>query len=180
MSTEAKALDWKAIPFGPWERHSRDLDGGRRVIVANGPLGGWVWDMWSMLDFPDFLVSSGSDFPAVREAMADAERAAATFAAIADDELRASIWGGADVYVGVDALKIVTLEKVTGCVMCRNDVAPGLAAEGDGGRALWCGSCASRNPGAVLDSETEDEVPSARQGSGSYLDDPALDEWLAA
>src|SRR4051812_26407375 len=52
MSTETLAPGWRAIPLGPWERYRRDLDGDRRVIVARGTYGGWVWDLWGTLEAP--------------------------------------------------------------------------------------------------------------------------------
>jgi hypothetical protein len=50
MGAETLAPGWRAIPLGPWERYRRDLDDGRRVIVARGTYGGWVWDLWGTLD----------------------------------------------------------------------------------------------------------------------------------
>jgi hypothetical protein len=83
--------------------------------------------------------------------MDDADRMTAGYSSLSDDELIAR--NGIDAYAGTDTLRIVTVGAGMRCVMCRNDIMPGLAAEEvNGSRWLWCGSCASRNPGAVLDS----------------------------
>jgi hypothetical protein len=153
MGTGAKeCVNWQAIPFGPWERYRRDLEGGRRVIVAFAPYGGWVWDLWAMLDCPVCLAVS-DDFATAKEAMDHADTVTAGYADLSDDELIAR--NGIDAYAGIDTLKIVTVGAGKRCVMCQNDIVPGLAAEdADGSAWLWCGSCASRNPGAVLCSGT--------------------------
>lgn len=149
MGAEDKASSWQEIPFGPWERYRRDLEGGRRVIVAPALYGGWVWDLWAMLDYPVCLAVS-DDFETAHEAMDDADRVAAGYSTLSDDELIAK--NGIDAYAGTSTLRIVTVGAGMRCVMCRNDIMPGLAAEeANGSRWLWCGSCASRNPGAVLD-----------------------------
>lgn len=151
MDSEVKASsNWQAIPFGPWDRYRRTVEGGRRVIVAPALYGGWVWDLWAMLDYPVCLAVS-DDFPTPQEAMADADCVAARYSILSDDELIAR--NGIDAYAGTGTLKIVTVGTGKRCVMCRNEITPGLAAEeAAGGQWLWCGSCASRNPGAVLDS----------------------------
>jgi hypothetical protein len=151
MDAEVKASsDWQAIPFGPWDRYRRTVEGGRRVIVAPALYGGWVWDLWAMLDCPVCLAVS-DDFATAQEAMDDADRATAGYSSLSDDELMAR--NGIDAYAETDTLRIVTVGAGMRCVMCRNDILPGLAAEEvNGSRWLWCGSCASRNPGAVLDS----------------------------
>jgi hypothetical protein len=149
MDVEAKAsTTWQVTPFGPWERYRRDLKAGRRVIVAPALYGGWVWDLWAMLDCPACL-AVGDDFGTAQEAMDQADQATAGYADFSDDELIAR--NGIDAYAGIDALKIVTVSAGKRCVMCRNNIMPGLAAEdADGSGWLWCGSCASRNPGAVV------------------------------
>jgi hypothetical protein len=150
MEAEVKASsNWQAIPFGPWDRYRRAVEGGRRAIVAPALYGGWVWDLWAMLDYPVCLAVS-DDFPTAQEAMDDADRVTAEHSSLSDDELIAR--NGIDAYVGTDTLRIVTVDAGMRCVMCRNDIMPGLAAEDtDGSGWLWCGSCASRNLGAVLD-----------------------------
>jgi hypothetical protein len=124
MSTETLAPGWRAIPLGPWERYRRDLDGGRRVIVARSTYGGWVWDLWGTLEAPACL--DLGDAATAREAMDHADRAVVT-------------------------LKIVTIGQGNRCVMCRNEIDPGPAAEETSeDRWLWCGSCACRNPGSLM------------------------------
>lgn len=148
---ETLAPGWRAIPFGPWERYRRDLDGGRRVIVACGLYGDWVWEAWSMLDLPVCLELG--EFATAAEAMADADWATAGHAALADGELIAR--NGLDAtYAGIVPLKVVTVGEGNRCVMCRNDIAPGVAAEEAGADGwLWCGSCACCNPGSVMTGE---------------------------
>jgi hypothetical protein len=151
MGTETLAPGWRAIPLGPWKRYRRDLDGGRRVIVARGLYGDWVWEAWSMLDLPVCLDLGES--ATAEKAMADADRATAGYAALTDEELIAR--NGLDsTYAELVTLKVVTVGEGKHCVMCRNDIAPGLAAEEtseDGW--LWCASCACRNPGSVMADE---------------------------
>jgi hypothetical protein len=149
MDAEVRASsNWQAIPFGPWDRYRRAVEGGRRAIVAPAPYGGWVWDLWATLDYPVCL-SVSDDFATAEEAMEDADRVTAGYANLSDDELIAR--NGIDAYAGTDTLRIVTVGAGMRCVMCRNDIMPGLAAEEvNGSRWLWCGSCASRNPGALL------------------------------
>lgn len=150
MDAEVKvSSNWQVIPFGPWDRYRRTVEGGRRVIVAPALYGGWVWDLWAMLDYPVCL-AVGDDFPTAQEAMADADCVMAGYSNLCDDELIAR--NGIDAYAGTDTLRIVTVGEGMRCVTCRNDITTGLAAEeANGSRWLWCGSCASRNPGAVLD-----------------------------
>jgi hypothetical protein len=147
MSTETLAPGWRAIPLGPWERYRRDLDGGRRVIVARGTYGGWVWDLWGTLEAPACL--DLGDAATAREAMDDADRAVAEYATLTDDELIAR--NAISAFAGVVTLKVVNVEQGTRCVLCRNEIAPGPAAEETGEeRWLWCGSCACRNPGSLM------------------------------
>jgi hypothetical protein len=147
MSTETLAPGWRAIPLGLWERYRRDLDGGRRVIVARGTYGGWVWDLWGKLEAPACL--DLGDAATAGGAMNDADRAAAECAAIADDELIAR--NGISAFAEVITLKIVNAEQGKRCVMCRNEVAPGPAAQETGEEGwLWCGSCACRNPDSLM------------------------------
>jgi hypothetical protein len=149
MGAEIETSGWREVQLGPWKRYCRDAAGGRQVIVALAPYGGWVWDLWSMLGYPVCLAVS-DDFATSEEAMDDADRAVARCAALPDDELVAQ--NGVDAYVGTDTLKVVSLGTAKGCVLCRNEIAPGAAAAAeDGDGWLWCGSCTSRNPGAVLD-----------------------------
>jgi hypothetical protein len=146
MSTETLAPGWRAIPLGPWERYRRDL-GDRRVIVARGTYGGWVWDLWGTLEAPVCL--DLGDAATAREAMNDADRAVAEHATATDDELIAR--NGISAFAGVVTLKVVNVEQGKRCVMCRNEIAPGPAAEETGEeRWLWCGSCACRNPGSLM------------------------------
>jgi hypothetical protein len=148
MGEEIKAYDWQASRLGPWERYHRDAGSARRVIVCLAPYGGWVWDLWSMLDYPVCL-AVGDDSPTAQGAMDDADRVMAGYSALTDDELIAQ--NGVDAYVHAESLKVVTVSEEKGCVLCRNDIASGTAAAEDGNGWLLCGSCASRNPGAVLD-----------------------------
>jgi hypothetical protein len=81
--------------------------------------------------------------------MDEAERTAATYAALTDDELIAR--NGIDAFAGVVSLKVVNVGTGKQCVMCRNEIAPGPAAEETSEDAwLWCISCACRNPGSLL------------------------------
>jgi hypothetical protein len=148
MSAETLAPGWRAIPLGPWERYRRDIDGGRRVIVARRLYGDWVWETWSVPDLPVCLDLGES--ATAEKAMADADRAAIGYAVLTDEELIAR--NGLDsTYAEVATLKVVAVGEGKRCVMCGNDIPPGLAAEersGDGW--LWCGSCACRNPGSVM------------------------------
>lgn len=148
MGTETLAPGWRPIPLGPWKRYGRDLEGGRRVVVARGLYGDWVWEAWTMPDLPVCLDLGES--ATAEEAMADADRAAAGYATLTDEELITR--NGLDsTYAEVVPLKVVTVGEGERCVMCRNDIAPGLAAgETSADRWLWCGSCASRNPGSVM------------------------------
>jgi hypothetical protein len=147
MDAETLAPGWRAIPLGPWERHRRDLDGGRRVIVACGTYGGWVWDLWGTLEAPACL--DLGDAATAREAMDDADRAAAEYATVTDDELIAR--NGIDAFAGVVTLKIANVEQGNRCVMCRNEIDAGPAAEETSEEGwLWCGSCACRNPGSLM------------------------------
>jgi hypothetical protein len=147
MDTETLAPGWRAIPHGPWERYRRDLDGGRRVIVARGTHGGWVWDLRGKLEAPVCL--DLGDAATAREAMDDADRAAAEYATVTDHELIAR--NGIDAFTAVVTLKIVNVGQAKRCVMCRNEIAPGPAAEEPGEEGwLWCGSCACRNPGSLM------------------------------
>jgi hypothetical protein len=67
---------------------------------------------------------------------------------MADDELITR--NGIDAFAAV-TLKILNVGQGNWCVMCRNEIAPGLAAEEPGEeRWLWCGSCACRNPGSLM------------------------------
>lgn len=168
MSAEIKVSDWQTSPLGPWGRYRRNAACGRQVIVAPAPYGGWVWDLWSILGFPVCL-AVGDDFPTAQGAMDDADQVMAGYAALTDDELIAR--NGVDAYVHAESLKIVAVSEEKGCVLCRYDITPGTAAAEDGNGWLLCGSCASRNPGAVLD------------GSGArepHLDDHAPGGWPAA
>jgi hypothetical protein len=170
MGAEIKASGWQETPLGPWKRYRRDVAGGRRVIVALAPYGGWVWDLWSMLDCPVCL-AVGGDFPGAQEAMDDAGRVVARHAALTDEELIAR--NGVDAYVGVAAVKIVTLSEGKGCVLCGNEIVSGSsAAAEDGDGRLWCRSCASRNPGAVLDAASAEEAPSAGSSTGRLAWEP--------
>ena len=85
------------MPLGPWERYRRDLDDGRRVIVARGLHGNWVWDLWGRLEGPACL--DLGEAASAREAMDDADRAAAGYAALTDDEMIAR--NGIDAFAGV-------------------------------------------------------------------------------
>ena len=147
MGTETLAPGWQATPLGPWERYRRDLDGGRRVIVTRGLYGDWVWEAWSMLDLPVCLDLGESE--SADRAMADADRAAAGYTALTDEELITR--NGLDsTYSGLATLNVVTVGEGKRCVMCRNDIAPGLAAQETSENGwLWCPSCACRNPGSV-------------------------------
>lgn len=146
--------------------------------MAPAHCGGWVWDLWSMLDCPVCL-AAGDGFPAAQGAMDDADRVMAGYAALTDDELTAR--SGVDAYVHAESLKIVIVSEVKGCVLCRNDIAPGTAAAEDGNGWLLCGSCASRNPGAVLGAGSPGEVPPDQHGaSAPHLDHHAPGGWLAA
>jgi hypothetical protein len=147
MDAETLAPGWRAIPLGPWERYRRDLDCRRRVIVARGTYGGWVWDLWGKLEAPVCL--DLGDAATASEAMDDADRAVAEYALLTDDEVIAR--NGIDAFAGVVTLKIVDVGQSNRCVMCRNEIAPGPAAEEIGEeRWLWCGSCACRNPGSLM------------------------------
>jgi hypothetical protein len=147
MDMETLAPGWRAIPLGSWERYRRDLDGGRRVIVARGTYGGWVWDLWGTLEVPACL--DLGDAATAREAMDDADRAVAEYATVTDDELIAR--NGISAFAGVVTLKVVNVEQGKRCVMCRNEITPGPAAEETGEEKwLWCGSCACRNPGSLV------------------------------
>jgi len=148
MDADTLAPGWRAIPLGPWKRYRRDLDGGRHVIVTCGLYGDWVWEAWSVLDLPvcpDLGESATAD-----EAMADADRATAGHAALTDEEL-INRNGLDSTYAGFVTLNVVTVGEGKHCVMCRNDIAPGLAAqEMSESGWLWCVSCACRNPGSVM------------------------------
>jgi hypothetical protein len=147
MDTETLAVGWRAIPLGPWERYRHDLDGGRRVIVARGPCGGWAWDLWGRLEVPACL--DLGEAATAREAMDGADRAAAECAALTDDEVIAR--NGIDAFAGVVLLKVVNVGAGKQCVMCRNEITAGMAAEEASADAwLWCGSCACRNPGSLI------------------------------
>jgi hypothetical protein len=147
MDAETLASGWRAIPLGLWERYRRDLDGGRRVIVARGTYGGWVWDLWGKLEAPVCL--DLGDAATASEAMDDAGRAVAEYAALADDKLIAR--NGISAFAGVVTLKVVNVGQHKRCVMCRNEIAPGPAAEETSEEGwLWCGSCACRNPGSLM------------------------------
>jgi hypothetical protein len=147
MGTETLATGWRAMPLGPWERYRRDLAGGRRVVVARGLHGEWVWDLWGRLEVPVCL--DLGEAASALEAMGDADRAAAGYAALADDALIAR--NGIDAFAGVVSLKVVNVGEGKQCVMCRTGIAPGPAAEEASADAwLWCGSCACRNPGSLM------------------------------
>lgn len=146
MGTDTMASGWRAIPLGPWERYRLDLDGGRRVIVAPGVSGGWVWEIWSVLDSPLYLRLGES--ATAREAIDDADRASTEYAALTDEELTTR--NGIDAYAEVVTLTVVTIGGGRRCIMCEREIAPGLAAEQAGDGWLWCPSCACRNPGSVM------------------------------
>lgn len=151
MGAETVAPGWRAMPFGPWERYRRDLDDSRRLIVARGSCGDWVWDLWGTLEVPACL--DLGEATTAREAMDGADRAAAEHAALSDGELIAR--NGIDAFAGVVTLKVVNVGQGKLCVMCRNQIAPGPAAEETGGDPwFWCGSCACRNPGSLMAEET--------------------------
>jgi hypothetical protein len=117
------------------------------VIVARGTCGGWVWDLRGALEAPACL--DLGDAATAREAMDDAGRAAAGYATVTGDELIAR--NGISAFAGVVTLKVVNAEPGKRCAMCRNEIAPGPAAEEAGEeRWLWCGSCACRNPGSLM------------------------------
>jgi hypothetical protein len=89
------------------------------------------------------------DAATAREAMDHADRAVAEYATATDDELITR--NGIDAFAGVVTLKIVTIGQGNRCVMCRNEIDPGPAAEETSeDRWLWCGSCACRNPGSLM------------------------------
>src|SRR5258708_754526 len=137
---ETQASGWQASPLGPWERYRRELDGGRRGIVARGR-DGWGGGLWAMLERPVWLCMGEGG--TVQEVMGDADRAVAESAVLPDEELARR--NGLDhTYAEVETLKVVTVGEGHGCVMCREEIEPGLAAE-EAGHAgwLWCGSCAS-------------------------------------
>lgn len=147
MGAETLAPGWRAIPLGPWERYRRDLDDGRRVIVARGTYGGWVWDLWGTLEAPVCL--DLGDAATAGEAMDDADRAVAEYATVTDVELIAR--NGIDAFAGVVTLRVVNVGEGKQCVMCRNEISHGPAGEETGEEKwLWCGSCACRNPGSLM------------------------------
>lgn len=147
MSAETLAPGWRAASLGPWERYRRDLDGGRYVIVTRGTCDGWVWDLWGTLETPTCL--DLGEATTARGAMDDADRAATECAALTDGELIAR--NGVDAFAGVVTLKVVSVGQGNRCVMCRNEIASGPAAEETGEVAwLWCASCACRNPGSLM------------------------------
>jgi len=92
-------------------------------------------------------------FGTAGEAKEDANRAAAEFADVTDEQM---IYGEAiDAFVEPVALRLVVVkDEDKQCVKCRYGIAPGVAAEETSEAAWpWCGSCASRNPGSILISE---------------------------
>jgi hypothetical protein len=117
------------------------------VIVARGLYGGWVRDLWGRLEVPACL--DLGEAATAREAMDDADQTATQYAALTDDELIAR--NGIDAFAGVVLLKVVNVGVGKQCVMCRNEITAGLAAEEASADAwLWCGSCACRNPGSLM------------------------------
>jgi hypothetical protein len=104
-----------------------------------------VWDLRGRLEFPARLdLGEGAT---AREAMDDADQAAAGYAALADDEVIAR--NGIDGFAGVVLLKVVTVGKGKQCVMCRTGIAAGLAAaEASADGWLRCGSCG--DPGSLM------------------------------
>jgi len=163
MGAEIETSGWREVQLGPWKHYRREAAGGRRVIVALAPYGGWVWDLWSMLDYPVCL-AVGDDFPTAQQAIDDADEVARWYAALTDADLIAG--NGVDAYVQAEALKIVTVSEGKGCALCRKDIAPETVAAEDGNGWLLCGSCASRNPGAVPDATgIAGRVPAEWQGA---------------
>jgi hypothetical protein len=176
MGTETLAPEWRATPLDSWERYRRDWDGDRRVIVARGTYGGWVWDLWGTLEAP--ACPDLGDAATASQAMDDADRAVAEYATLTDYELIAR--NGIDAFAGVVTLKVVNVGQGTRCVMCRNEIDPSPAAEETGEeRWLWCGSCACRNPGSSLPTGWPQLPEQASPGQGSEgtasPDDPAAD-----
>jgi hypothetical protein len=156
MDAETLAPGWRAIPLGPWERYRRDLDAGRRMVVARGTYGGWVWDLWGTFEAPASL--DLGDAATAREAMDDADRAAAEYAVLADDELIAR--NGINAFTGVVTLKIVNIEPGKRCVMCRNEIAPGPAVEETGEERWLCHSGSTRPPrGSARTSGSRSGIP---------------------
>lgn len=144
-----RASGWRAEPVGPWERHRQDLDGGRVLTVALGMDGRWTWDLWANREYGQCLDMALEGFGTVDEAKADADRAAAKSAAMTDEQLVKR--NGIGAYRELAALRLVTVERGKRCAFCGNEIVPGAAAEQTEGEPwLWCGSCASRNPDAVL------------------------------
>lgn len=152
MKTTARASGWTSIPLGSWERYRHDLDGGRYLIVAQGLDGDWTWDMWS--PDSDCLAMSLGSFTTAEEAKDDADRAAAGSASTTDEQMIKT--NAIDAFAGPVTLQLVVIrDEDKRCVMCQNEITPGVAAEEIGEAPwLWCGSCASRNPGSVLVDET--------------------------
>jgi hypothetical protein len=152
METATRARGWSPIPLGPWERYRRDLRGGRYLIVAPGLDGHWTWDMWS--PGSECLAMPINSFATATDAKEDVDRAAAESAIMTDEQMieRNAI----DAFAGSVAFRLVVIDdEDKRCAMCHNEITPGVAAEEIGEAAwLWCGSCASRNPGSVLADET--------------------------
>lgn len=152
MDTEVRASKWETAPLGPWRRYRRDLEGSRRMVVAPGTYGGWVWELWSLGDGIPVCLDMGEGGTA-EEAIAGADRATAESAAFSDEELMHRN-GLESAYAEFTALTLVPVEEGKRCRMCMNGIAPGLAAAETGGDGwLWCPSCASRNPGSVMADE---------------------------
>lgn len=147
MTTERLAK-WQETPLGPWERHRRDLDGGRVLIVARGLDGRWMWDLWANRNHGQCLDLSDG-FDTLAEAKSDADRAAAEAAAMTDEQM--AYRNAIEFYREPITLNLVTVGDGKLCALCGNEIGRGTAAErAEGEPWLWCGSCASRNPDSAI------------------------------
>lgn len=149
---------WRAESLGPWERHRRDLDGGRVLIVAKGLDGRWNWDLWGSGEHGQCLDMPMEGFGTVQEAKDDADQVAEALSSETDEQVaeRTMI----EMYrEGPVTLKLATIEPGKWCSVCGCEIEPGTAAyPAVGDSWLICGSCAARNPDASLGTDTVESI----------------------
>lgn len=153
----AKSQEWRAESLGPWERHRRDLDGGRVLIVATGLDGRWNWDLWASSEHGQCLDMPMEGFGTAEEAKVDADQVAAELARATDEQIGER--NGIEMYREPVVLKLVTIEAGHRCADCGHEISSSTAAYPvEGEPWLKCGSCASRNPDVVLAAATVDSI----------------------
>ncbi|MBO0803220.1 MAG: hypothetical protein J2P25_09120 [Nocardiopsaceae bacterium] len=149
VTAAAMSSNWRADHLGPWERYRYVLEGGRVVTVSRGTEGRWTWGMWSAGDEGQCLDMALDEFDTAADAMADASREIVERAYATDEQLAGKTM--IEEYRAPLAFRLVAVGDGKACVHCRSEITLGIAAEeAEGGRWLWCGSCASRNPDSVI------------------------------